>query len=84
MKKKSRPYFVRRKLSKEFKKLDDSGKTGRGRDSTQLISEDREDRADDETNRGEHQKAGGAKSAPIDRLLAAVYARGRKVRKKLQ
>jgi excisionase family DNA binding protein len=79
MKKKSPPYFARRKLSKEFKKLDESGKTGRGTDSTQLISEDRED---DETNLGEH--AEGAKLDPTDRRLAAAYARGRGIRKKLE
>ena len=33
-----------RKLSAAFAKLDASGKTGRGTDATQLISEDREDR----------------------------------------
>jgi prevent-host-death family protein len=38
------PYFARRKLSPGFKKLDESGKTGRGTDSTVAISEDREDR----------------------------------------
>ena len=38
------PYFGRRKTSTAFSKLDDSGKTGRGADVTQLISEDREDR----------------------------------------
>ncbi len=39
------PYFARRKLSPAFKRLDESGKTGRGTDSTVAISEDREDRA---------------------------------------
>jgi prevent-host-death family protein len=39
------PYFARRKLSPAFKRLDESGKTGRGTDSTIAISEDREDRA---------------------------------------
>jgi antitoxin (DNA-binding transcriptional repressor) of toxin-antitoxin stability system len=39
------PYFARRKPSAAFKKLDESGKTGRGSDSTLAISEDREDRA---------------------------------------
>jgi antitoxin (DNA-binding transcriptional repressor) of toxin-antitoxin stability system len=39
------PYFSRRKLSAAFKKLDKSGKTGRGTDSTTIISEDRQDRA---------------------------------------
>ena len=38
------PYFARRKASAAFAKLDASGKTGRGTDITQLISEDREDR----------------------------------------
>ena len=38
------PYFARRKLSPGFKKLDESGKTGLGTDSTAAISEDREDR----------------------------------------
>ena len=39
------PYFARRKVSPAFKRLDESGKTGRGTDSTTAISEDREDRA---------------------------------------
>jgi len=39
------PYFARRKPSAAFKRLDDSGKTGRGADSTITISQDREDRA---------------------------------------
>jgi prevent-host-death family protein len=39
------PYFARRKPSRAFKRLDASGKTGRGTDSTVGISEDREDRA---------------------------------------
>jgi prevent-host-death family protein len=39
------PYFARRKPSAAFKRLDDSGKTGRGTDSTRTISQDREDRA---------------------------------------
>jgi prevent-host-death family protein len=39
------PYFARRKVSAAFKRLDQSGKTGRGTDSTIGISEDREDRA---------------------------------------
>ena len=39
------PYFARRKVSTAFKRLDESGKTGRGTDSTIAISEDREDRA---------------------------------------
>jgi len=38
------PYFARRKPSAAFKRLDQSGKTGLGTDSTQMISEDREDR----------------------------------------
>ncbi len=39
------PYFARRKPSPAFKRLDASGKTGRGTDSTVGISGDREDRA---------------------------------------
>ena len=39
------PYFARRKVSAAFRRLDESGKTGRGTDSTIGISEDREDRA---------------------------------------
>jgi len=39
------PYFARRKPSAAFKRLDDSGKTGQGADSTMTISQDREDRA---------------------------------------
>jgi prevent-host-death family protein len=38
------PYFAHRKSSMAFARLDASGKTGRGTDATQLISEDREDR----------------------------------------
>jgi prevent-host-death family protein len=38
------PYFARRQPSAAFKKLDQSGKTGGGTDSTIAISEDREDR----------------------------------------
>lgn len=38
------PYFARRKRSPKFKRLDDSGKMGRGTDATQAISEDRDDR----------------------------------------
>jgi prevent-host-death family protein len=38
------PYFARRKPSATFRRLDESGKTGRGTDSTLTISEDREDR----------------------------------------
>lgn len=38
------PYFARRKMSTVFKKLDESGKTGRRTDSTVAISEGREDR----------------------------------------
>ena len=36
-------YFDRRKVSAAFKRLDESGETGRGADSTIGISEDRED-----------------------------------------
>ena len=39
------PYFGRRRPSAAFKKLDAAGKTGRGTDSTVIISEDREDRS---------------------------------------
>jgi prevent-host-death family protein len=39
------PYFARRRPSPAFRKLDQSGRTGRGADSTAGISEDREDRA---------------------------------------
>jgi prevent-host-death family protein len=38
------PYFARRKPSAAFQKLDASGKTGCGTDSTTIISEGREDR----------------------------------------
>jgi prevent-host-death family protein len=38
------PYFAQRNASRAFSKLDASGKTGRGIDVTQLISENREDR----------------------------------------
>lgn len=38
------PYFARRKMSAAFAKLDAGTKTGRGTDTTQLISEDRDDR----------------------------------------
>ena len=38
------PYFSQRKSSRTFSRLDESGKTGRGTDVTQLISEGREDR----------------------------------------
>ena len=38
------PYFARRKVSAAFKRLDASGKTGRGTDSTIAISEDRQER----------------------------------------
>ncbi len=38
------PYFAQRKASAAFSRLDESGKTGRGTDVTQLISDDREDR----------------------------------------
>ena len=37
------PYFARRKLSTGFRRLSESGKLGRGTDSTLVISEDRED-----------------------------------------
>jgi prevent-host-death family protein len=39
------PYFARRKRSAKFRKLDDSGKVGRGTDSSRSISKDRDDRA---------------------------------------
>jgi antitoxin (DNA-binding transcriptional repressor) of toxin-antitoxin stability system len=39
------PYFARRKVSAAFRRLERSGKTGTGTDSTIAISEDREDRA---------------------------------------
>ena len=38
------PYFARRKPSTAFTRLDNSGKTAWGTDSTLAISEDREDR----------------------------------------
>ena len=38
------PYFARRRPSAAFRKLDNSGRTGRGTDSTTAISEAREDR----------------------------------------
>ena len=38
------PYFAKRKPSRAFLLLDQSGRTGRGAEVTQLISEDREDR----------------------------------------
>src|SRR5438034_1760958 len=38
------PYFARRKLSPAFKKLDESGRTARGADSTAAIAAGREDR----------------------------------------
>ncbi len=38
------PYFARRRMSPAFKRLDESGRTGLGTDSTVAISEDREDR----------------------------------------
>ncbi len=38
------PYFARRKTTAAFSKLDASGRTGRGTDSTIALSEDREDR----------------------------------------
>lgn len=39
------PYFSRRQPSAAFQRLDQSGKTGQGTDSTAGISEDREERA---------------------------------------
>jgi len=39
------PYFARRKPSAAFRRLDESGRTGRGTDSTAGLSEDREDQA---------------------------------------
>lgn len=40
------PYFARRQMSPEFKKLWDTGRLGAGgTDVTQMISEDREDRS---------------------------------------
>jgi hypothetical protein len=36
------PYFARRKLNPEFKKLMESGALRGGRDSTEIISEDRD------------------------------------------
>ena len=41
----SLPYFSRRQPSPAFKRLDASGKTARGTDSTLVISGDRDDRA---------------------------------------
>jgi prevent-host-death family protein len=38
------PYFARRKPSAAFKRLDASGRTGRGPDSTLTVAQDREDR----------------------------------------
>jgi prevent-host-death family protein len=38
------PYFARRQMSPEFKKLWESGKLRGGTDITEMISEDREDR----------------------------------------
>lgn len=38
------PYFARRRPSKEFARLDASGRTAGGTDVTRSISEDREDR----------------------------------------
>ena len=38
------PYFARRRPSDAFKRLDKSGKTAQGTDSTAAISQDREDR----------------------------------------
>jgi antitoxin (DNA-binding transcriptional repressor) of toxin-antitoxin stability system len=42
---KAAPYFSRRKRTPAFRKLAASGKLRTARDTTQLISEDREDRA---------------------------------------
>jgi hypothetical protein len=39
-----KPYLAQRKRSTCFEKLDRTGKTGRGTDVTQMISDDREDR----------------------------------------
>jgi len=39
------PYFARRKPSEAFKRLEKSGKTGQGTDSTEAISQDRDDRS---------------------------------------
>ncbi|MBL9138205.1 MAG: type II toxin-antitoxin system prevent-host-death family antitoxin [Verrucomicrobiales bacterium] len=39
------PYFAARRPSKAFRNLDRSGRTSRGSDATQGISQDREDRA---------------------------------------
>jgi len=39
------PYFARRKLTPAFRKLAESGKLRGGKDSSQVISEDREERA---------------------------------------
>jgi antitoxin (DNA-binding transcriptional repressor) of toxin-antitoxin stability system len=36
------PYFAQRKPSTAFIRLDETGKTGRGSDATEIISEDRE------------------------------------------
>lgn len=38
------PYFAQRKRSAKFKKLDESGKMGRGVDATRAVSEDRDER----------------------------------------
>jgi prevent-host-death family protein len=38
------PYFARRRPSAAFRRLDESGKTGRGTEITAAISEGREDR----------------------------------------
>jgi prevent-host-death family protein len=38
------PYFARRKLTPAFRRLQESGKLRRGRDSTDIISEGREER----------------------------------------
>ncbi len=39
----ARPYFARRKPSAAFRRLDESGKTSQGTDSTAAIAEERED-----------------------------------------
>jgi antitoxin (DNA-binding transcriptional repressor) of toxin-antitoxin stability system len=38
------PYFARREPAPAFKRLDGSGRTGRGTDSSAAISQEREDR----------------------------------------
>jgi len=44
------PHFAERNPSRAFQFLDGSGKTGRGRDITESISEDREDRVSGSTS----------------------------------